>query len=49
MKEKIHFLDIYDLIEGAMDHHKVTESPSLEEILLAEQEAREFVRSGVIA
>ena len=49
MKEKIHFLDIYDLIEGAMDHHKVIASPSLEEILETEQEAREFVRSGVIA
>lgn len=32
-----------------MDHHKVIASPSLEEILETEQEAREFVRSGVIA
>lgn len=44
-KGDIHFLDIYDLIAGAMSAHHVVESPSLEEILETEKEAREFVRS----
>lgn len=44
MKGEIHFLDIYDLIEHAMEVHHVIESPSLEEILETEQQAREDVR-----
>ena len=45
MKDEIEFLDIYDLIEGAMDRHHNIASPSLEEILEAEEEARQNVRS----
>lgn len=44
MEGEIDFLDIYDLIEHAMDSHRVIESPSLEEILETEQLAREDVR-----
>ena len=38
MKDEIEFLDIYDLIEGAMDAHHVQENPTLDEILCAEQD-----------
>ena len=43
LNKKINFLTIYDLIQGAMEHHKVIENPSVEEILAAEQEAYEFI------
>lgn len=43
MQDKIEFLDIYDLISGAMDRHHVITDPSLDEILETEQEARESV------
>ena len=42
--DRIGFLDIYDMIEGAMCAHRVTAHPSLEEILEAEKEARARVR-----
>ena len=44
MEDRIGFLDIYDMIEGAMCAHRVTAHPSLEEILEAEKEARARVR-----
>ncbi len=44
LDEKIHFLEIYELIEGAMEHHKTIENPSVEEILDAEAEAYEYIR-----
>lgn len=44
-KGGIHFLDIYDLIAGAMGAHRVITAPSLEEILETEKEARDYVRS----
>ena len=43
-QEKIGFLALYDLIKGAMDAHHVIETPSLEEILETERQARAFVR-----
>jgi len=43
LEKKIRFLDIYDLIQGAMEHHKVIENPSVEEILAAEQTAYEYI------
>lgn len=43
LDRKIRFLDIYELIEGAMAEHKVTASPSVEQILEAEQEAYEYI------
>lgn len=45
LDKKIRFLQIYEMISGAMDHHKVIDHPSVEEILLAEAEARSFVES----
>lgn len=41
LQGKIHFLDIYDLIESAMDAHQVIAQPTLEEVLETETEARE--------
>ena len=37
LDHKIKFLDIYDIIEDAMDAHKVLPNPSLEEVLETEQ------------
>ncbi len=44
MHDEIEFLEIYDLIEGAMDDHNVIAFPTLEQILETEAEAREYVR-----
>ena len=44
LNEEIRYLDIAELIKGAMDKHKVVENPSLEQILEAEKEAHENVR-----
>ncbi|MDO4304134.1 MAG: 1-deoxy-D-xylulose-5-phosphate reductoisomerase [Bacillota bacterium] len=43
LEKKIKFLEIYDLIQGAMENHKVIQSPSVEEILEAEAEAYEYI------
>jgi 1-deoxy-D-xylulose-5-phosphate reductoisomerase len=45
LNKEIKYLDIAELIKGAMDKHKVIENPSLNEILEAEKEAHEVVRS----
>lgn len=42
LKKEIGFLDIYDGIQGAMENHRKTENPSLDEILEAEKEAWEW-------
>ncbi len=47
MKDEIEFLDIYDLIEGAMDEHDLIAAPTLEQILETEAEARENVRRQI--
>lgn len=46
LNRKIKFLEIYDLIQGAMENHKVVTNPSVEEILEAEAAAYEFIRSN---
>lgn len=38
LEKKISFLDIYHMIEWAMEHHKTVKAPSLEEILEIEKE-----------
>lgn len=38
LEKKISFLDIYYMIEWAMEHHKTVKAPSLEEILEIEKE-----------
>lgn len=43
LDKKIKFLEIYDLIQGAMEHHKVITNPSVDEILASEQEAYEYI------
>lgn len=43
LKEKIHFLDIYDIIEEAMNTHKNIEMPSLEDILDTEKAVYEMI------
>ena len=47
MRDKIEFLDLYELIEAAMDAHTVCADPSLEEILETEKWAREYVRARI--
>ncbi len=45
LNREIKFLEIYDLIQGAMENHKVVSNPTVEEILKAEAEAYEFIDS----
>lgn len=44
IQHKIGFLQIPELIEQAMGHHKVIENPSVEEILQAEAETYEYIK-----
>lgn len=43
LDRKIRFLEIYDLIQGAMENHKVIKNPSVDEILEAEMESYEYI------
>lgn len=43
MKEKIKFLDIYDIIEKAMENHKPQEIKNLDTILKTDEETRKWV------
>lgn len=45
LDHKIRFLQIYELIEAAMNRHSVIENPSVEEILSSEQECYEYIDS----
>ncbi|MCR5800238.1 MAG: 1-deoxy-D-xylulose-5-phosphate reductoisomerase [Lachnospiraceae bacterium] len=45
LEDKIRFLDIYDIIEKAMDEHKTIPDPGVEEILNAEKECYELIDS----
>ena len=45
LNREIPYLTIVDMIEGAMNHHRVIEHPNLEEILSAEQETYEYIES----
>ena len=42
---KIHFLEIYDMILNAMEHHQTVDNPDMEQILQAEQETYEYLQS----
>lgn len=44
LDRKIGYLTITDMIEAAMDQHQIIETPSVEEILGAEQETCEFLK-----
>ena len=43
LNNKIRFLEIYDMIQGAMDNHRKIENPNVEEILMAEKETYDFL------
>ncbi len=43
LNREIDFLAIYDLIQGAMENHKVVTNPSVEEILAAEQATYDYI------
>lgn len=45
LDRKIRFLEIYDLIQGAMEAHKTVADPSVEEILETEAAAYEYIES----
>ncbi len=47
LDRKIKYLEIAELIEKAMHAHKVTDNPSLEQILEAEKEAHECVKNNI--
>lgn len=46
LNREISYLEITDIIEASMRHHRKLENPTLEEILAAEQETYEFIRGG---
>ncbi len=43
LEKKIRFLQIPELIQASMEHHKKVEAPSVEEILRAEAETYEYI------
>ena len=43
LDKKIRFLTIYDLIQGAMEQHKVIANPTVDEILEAEAQAHAYI------
>ncbi|WP_029320663.1 1-deoxy-D-xylulose-5-phosphate reductoisomerase [Butyrivibrio sp. AE3004] len=43
INREIKFLDIYDMISGAMEHHTKIENPNLEEILMVEADTYEYL------
>ena len=45
LKREINFLDIYDVIEKAMEQHIVISGDNLENIKKADKEARDFAYS----
>lgn len=45
LDNKIRFLQIYELIRASMDNHKAVANPTVEQILSAEQECYEFIKS----
>lgn len=45
LDNKIKFLQIYDLIRSSMENHKVVDNPTVEQILAAEQECYDFIKS----
>ena len=45
LNREISYLTIIDMIEGAMEHHRVVENPDVDAILAAEQETYEYIES----
>lgn len=48
LAEKIGFLRIYDLIEGAMSGHQLTANPTIEDILAVEMETYEYITKSLL-
>ena len=46
VNREINFLDIYDMISGAMEHHQKIENPNLEEILMAEADTYRYLEEN---
>ena len=49
LEKKIGFLDIYDIIEGSMDAHKVSYMPDVDTILQAEADVYTYINSRWVA
>ena len=45
MQRKIQFLDIYTIIEEAMENHQVISNPAVEDILKIEQDVYDRIES----
>ncbi len=45
LKGDIRYLQIYEMIERAMEHHKVVENPDVAQILAAEQETYDYLET----
>lgn len=45
LNREIPYLTIIDMIEGAMEHHRVVEQPDVDAILAAERETYEYIES----
>ena len=43
LKGDIRYLEIYDMIERAMEHHSLVDNPTVEQILAAEAETYEYL------
>ena len=48
LENKISYLGISELIEKAMEHHKVAAAPGVEKILETEQETYAYIQEGLI-
>ena len=45
LNRKIRYVEIPEIIETCMNHHQVTDNPTVEEILQTEVETYEFIES----
>jgi 1-deoxy-D-xylulose-5-phosphate reductoisomerase len=48
LDDQIPFAEIWRLVQNAMDHHSNLARPTLDDIMRADKEAREFVRSALV-
>ena len=46
LSREISYLEITDIIEASMNHHRTIDHPTLEQVLASEQETYEFIKSG---
>jgi 1-deoxy-D-xylulose 5-phosphate reductoisomerase len=48
LDNQISFVEIWRLVQNAMGHHPNLARPTLDDILRADKEAREFVRCAIL-